>query len=633
MSMRTIKNSIFLSPFEYLLKKIRTVSLEKRLFICFFLIAIIPTVFMGLVSYNRAYNSLEDKISRSSQQVVNQTVSTLDYILKEYSDNLKQVYTSEIFQSEIKTITNSERELEKLTAIKNINKILRAHFYSKDNIYGIAVMFNDRDLCLEEGKYFIDTNYKNSPIYIDTLNTRDTLWNATVNSEDVRKELSFKGQGVISLSRNIVSTESLDQVGVIAMAIRKELLLDVISPVELEKGSGIVILDENNNIVLSRTNVLSDELLTKDALHRIEKEIGGEIQGCFTLDYNRDKFLINYGSIPENDWEVISFIPYSHIMEQTEDIKRYVFYVFTLCTILSIVVSKVLSVILVKPLKKLELSMRQIEHGSFGGTVSLSECEEFIDIERRFNMMSTRLKDLMNEIKVKEKEKMEAEFRFLQSQINPHFLYNTLDSIKGMIVCNKKEEALLSLEKLSEIFKAVLKQSDKEIPLVQELNHVENYLTIQKLRNVDKMDYEIYVDENIIGMNILRFILQPIVENAIYHGIRQKKGKGFIIISCRLQGGDVIIEIKDTGIGIDTTTLDNINRELVYCENDNIESGRGIGITNVNRRIKLFYGENYGLVYESVEGEWTKAIIKVPYIKAIGGGTEDGGFKDTASRR
>ena len=118
MSMRTIKNSIFLSPFEYLLKKIRTVSLEKRLFICFFLIAIIPTVFMGLVSYNRAYNSLEDKISRSSQQVVNQTVSTLDYILKEYSDNLKQVYTSEIFQSEIKTITNSERELEKLTAIK-----------------------------------------------------------------------------------------------------------------------------------------------------------------------------------------------------------------------------------------------------------------------------------------------------------------------------------------------------------------------------------------------------------------------------------------------------------------------------------------------------------------------------------
>src|SRR5690606_17635961 len=126
------------------------------LFICFFLIAIIPTVFMGLVSYNRAYNSLEDKISKSSQQVVNQTVSTLDYILKLYIDNLYLVYTIKIFQSEIKIITNSEREHEKLTAIKNINKILSAHFFSNDHIYGINVMFNDRDPCLEEGKYFID---------------------------------------------------------------------------------------------------------------------------------------------------------------------------------------------------------------------------------------------------------------------------------------------------------------------------------------------------------------------------------------------------------------------------------------------------------------------------------------------
>lgn len=604
----------YITIFKCMWGKIKLISLERRLFVCFFLISIIPTIFMGLVSYNRAYCSLEDKISRSSQQVVNQTVSNLDYILKEYDDNLKQVYTSEIFQSEIKTIIDSEDELKRLIAIKNINKILRSHLNSKNNIYGIAVMFDGQDLCLESGKYFIDIDYKKSPVYINTLKSSDNVWMGIVNYKSILKDISSKGNGIISLSRNIISTASLKKIGIMAMAIREELLLDVISPIELEKDSAIFILDENNDIVSSRRNGISDELLfNREFIKSIGKETDDKGQEYFTMKHNNDKFLINYGLISENDWKIVSLIPYRHIMEQAEDIKRYTFYVLILCIVLSIVISKMLSTILVRPLKKLELSMKQIQNGNFGETVPFSKCQEFMEIEKRFNRMSERLEDLMNEIKVKEKEKAEAEFKFLQSQINPHFLYNTLDSIKGMIICDKNDKALLSLEKLSEFFKTVLKQSGKEIPLVEEIKHVENYLTIQKLRNVNKINYSIDVDERIEHIDILRFILQPIIENAISHGIRQKRGMGLVTVSCNLQYEDVIIEIKDTGVGIDAETLECMNRRLDECKNDETKSGEGIGIINVNRRIKLFYGMDYGLRYESIKGEWTKAIIKIPY--------------------
>ena len=183
-------------------------------------------------------------------------------------------------------------------------------------------MFNDQDLCLEVGKYFVDTKYRNSPIYRETLDMDGTLWNGNVSSKELSSNLSNGERGVISLSRNIISTESLKQVGVIAMAIRKELLLDVISPIELEKESGIVVLDENNEIILSRENegAMPDRVFTREGLGSIERAIASNSQGHITLDNEKEKFLINYGLIPENDWKVISFMPYSHIMEQTEGI-------------------------------------------------------------------------------------------------------------------------------------------------------------------------------------------------------------------------------------------------------------------------------------------------------------------------
>ena len=223
--------------------------------------------------------------------------------------------------------------------------------------------------------------------------------------------------------------------------------------------------------------------------------------------------------------------------------------------------------------------------------------------------MLERIENLKEQVVEEQEDKRKYELQALQAQINPHFLYNTLDSIIWMAETQDSNIVAMT-EALAKLFRISLNKGNEEILLKKEMEHVKNYLIIQSMRYADKFTFEIRVEPEVEKCRIIKLILQPIVENCIYHGIKKKRGSGHIIIRAFHSEPNLILQVKDDGCGMSRETCEKM---LSYeIEQENI-SGSGIGVKNVNERIQLRFGKEYGLHYDSEEGKGTTVTYTLPY--------------------
>ena len=211
------------------------------------------------------------------------------------------------------------------------------------------------------------------------------------------------------------------------------------------------------------------------------------------------------------------------------------------------------------------------------------------------------------------KKKRKAEISILHAQIKPHFIYNTLDTIQWMAQEHDAQDIVNITYNLTNLLRIGLSAGEENIKISQEIKHVESYLLIQKIRYEDKLNYEINIQKEILDLNVIKLILQPIVENAIYHGIKEKRGSGYIKINGMIKDEKICFIIKDNGIGIMDEKLMKIN-EMLKGKNKSNDIV-GYGIFNVNEKIKLTYGEGFGLEYHSIYGEGTTVVLWHPIIR------------------
>ena len=214
---------------------------------------------------------------------------------------------------------------------------------------------------------------------------------------------------------------------------------------------------------------------------------------------------------------------------------------------------------------------------------------------------------LVDDIRKKQENLRIIENRLLQEQINPHFLYNTLDAIVWLAEENKSAEVVKMVTSLSDFFRTTLSKGHDYITVKEERTHIESYLEIQQFRYQDILDYEIQMDEEIYGYIIPKLTLQPLVENALYHGIKNKRGKGKILITGKKQGDKIIFQVIDNGKGMTEEELNSLRKKMAGT--DTGDEAKGFGVSNVNQRIKYYYGEEYGVFFESKENEGTNATI------------------------
>ena len=235
--------------------------------------------------------------------------------------------------------------------------------------------------------------------------------------------------------------------------------------------------------------------------------------------------------------------------------------------------------------------------------------------------MTKEIDHLVNRIYREQLTRKDAEIKALQSQINPHFLFNTLESINWMAQLNNVPEISETVSALSSLMEISIGRDDRLITIEEEFTYIDNYILILKKRFEDRITLEKNIQSEVMDIKIPRLLIQPLIENAVYHGLERSRNKGVIKLNAQISGDEVLIEVVDNGLGIEKDELEMINDKLsmdneTYFRSMESNGKKSIGIDNVNRRIKLLYGEEYTLRLESVPGEYTKVIVHIPYSKS-----------------
>ncbi len=265
-----------------------------------------------------------------------------------------------------------------------------------------------------------------------------------------------------------------------------------------------------------------------------------------------------------------------------------------------------------KPLRQLQFVMRSVETGDFKKAGELEATDEIRELAKEYDLMVGRIGELMEE-NIREQElKRKSDLKALQAQINPHFLYNTLDSIIWMGEMEKHEEVVKMTSALSRLFRISISKGHEIISLRDELEHVRSYLTIQEMRYKNKFRYLIDISEDLLDLSVLKITLQPLVENAIYHGIRSVDYEGLIEIRGSRNGNSLILTVKDNGEGMDVRQLAAMLNSVDDEEEPDPQRREGTGIRNVHERIRLYFGREYGLTYDSGAGKGTVITIRLP---------------------
>lgn len=433
---------------------------------------------------------------------------------------------------------------------------------------------------------------------------------------------------------NITEANSIN--GYIKPAIDTEMWNIVAGKTEFEDGKQYEIIEQVNDQIASlMVNTMSDKSRIKlevvrrtmDTLNRYVDKMGEQIERGSRVAEN-ELVLENIRGVSDvveasiQDYMLVEVNQAGEQYRQSEKLFNRLMIAYLILLPVTIgfsgLAAWLISASVYLPIKKLHDVTTTIAEQDLRALVTSENADEITELGISFNVMIGRIRELLAS-QVKEKEDLQkAELKALQAQINPHFLYNSLDTIVWMAETSKTDQVIEIVRSLSSFFRIALSQGRDWIPIRQEIEHVRSYLHIQKIRYRDILDYEIDVDEDVLNGTILKLTLQPLAENALYHGIKNKRSGGTIWVRARRIGQDcVLLEVQDNGVGCTPYRLAQIRERLEDESYEISEEEGGFGLANVNKRIKLYYGSQYGLTIASKYQEGTCVTVTIPLQENI----------------
>ena len=431
---------------------------------------------------------------------------------------------------------------------------------------------------------------------------------SVLSAPHVQNIIQNEYRWVVSLSRELKNVDGLTADGIFLVDLNLNVINDLCSQINLGSKGYVFIVDGNGNIVYHPQQQLIYSNLRTEKIAEVTAEPSGS---SFEVDDAEGK---RFYSVKDTNfgWKIVGVAYETDLIGYKSTLGRTL--LITLVAVaISLFVSVVLSHRLSRPIRNLQRSMRLVEKGDFDVQAEVTQMNEIGQLSRTFNMMVGQIKNLMEEIIRTQENKRRSELQALQAQINPHFLYNTLDSIVWMAEQKQHEEVVLMTSALAKLFRAGIAKDQELVPIRVEMEHIRNYLLIQKMRYANKLDYRLEFNEAILNDRTPKILLQPFVENAIYHGIRNKPDIGTIVIRAMERGGRIVFEIEDDGLGMTEEQL-----EKIRDTGDGEYRSKGIGISNVDERIKLICGPTYGVRIRSEREVGTCVTITIPKWPAKG---------------
>jgi two-component system sensor histidine kinase YesM len=487
--------------------------------------------------------------------------------------------------------------LEEYSSSSYAKNILRDAVLSREGIESICLVttrneyiFFDGDRSKKSISQKLPFNYIKLEAQAALGSTRWVLYKPDDKIED------------IYAARVIYNRDSFEPIGLIAILIKKDFIEALYKDLSIESTNNISILSYDNEDIIYK---LEDRKYLSLLKENEEKSKRG-----YYID-NSNKMLISYVTLEKPKWKIVYHRPLKEIYSEIDDLKIKIFLFVIWSIVVLSIFTRLIAYDIVNPINKLVKAMKVIEKEGSHNPVQINRSDEIGFLGKSFNRMSERIDYLVNIIYKEKLTRKEAELKALQAQINPHFLFNTLENINWMAQLNGVTEISDTVTALAKLMEASIGKGDKLIPISEELEYIDNYIAILKYRFLDRFVVEKNIAEESLHILIPRLLIQPLIENSISHGLEMIRRQGKITINTYVKEDEVIIEVLDNGIGMSEGEL----KELINSIDEKVDgstSKSGIGLSNVNKRIKLFYGEQYGVRVESSLNEYTKVTVRIP---------------------
>ena len=573
-------------------------SIQSVIFATVAVLVLSAVVIVTGVSMKFTNTSIFENSSEYTNTIIQQMNQNIDSYI-DYMENIAYLISS---NEDVQDYLFDEK-IDNEGRYRILNQ-LQTILDSRSDIRNVGIISKNGRMLINDGSKSVNQDLD--------LNTQE--WYATalekpngpiLTSSHVQHIISGERPWVITLSRGIRDRRgSGEKEGVFFIDLNYSAISGLCDQSTVGTKGYAFILDAKGNIVYHpQQQQLYNELQTENISLIMDTDEDTVLTGT-----GNDGKLYSISRSEKTGWTVVDCTNVKELLSKSRQAQSVYVLTAIILVIVALLFSRFMARSITLPIQKLRDSMKKVQEGDFSvSDVVVDSKNEIGSLTKSFDVMTHRIHELMEQNVHEQEEKRRSELKALQSQINPHFLYNTLDSIIWMAEGKKNEEVVLMTASLARLLRQSISNEDEVVPIANEVEYARGYLTIQKMRYKDKLEFQIEVDSSILYIPLIKLVLQPIIENAIYHGLKYKESKGLLIVKGFMKDGNAVLQVIDDGVGMDEETLAHIydKHKVNYHSN-------GVGVYNVQKRLKLYYGEDYGITYTSELGKGTTATITIP---------------------
>ncbi|MEC0226023.1 cache domain-containing sensor histidine kinase [Paenibacillus alba] len=576
-------------------------SIHTKIALAFSCLILCTTVILSYSAYRLSTAAVTDTSLEYTKQLIDQ----VDKNIQTYIGNMESIATLSLSNTDLKRYLalNNPNESDGKQLANQISSYFHTIVASRNDIASILFAGSNGALVSERtGSEFKPFSELVAQEWYAKASKGSG--DVTISSSHVQHLYQDEYKWVVSISKQMPNPLPGAASGVLLVDLNYNVINDLCNQIQLGQRGYVFILDQAGDLIFHPQQQLIYSGLKFEDIPTLMQAKEGTYH---TQETEPNK--IYTVSTTSFGWKIVGVTYAGDLIGNKKEMQLTSLMWGGIALIIALAISILLSITLTRPIKQLEVHMKQVEKGNFDIRVDVEGSNEISKLSRTFNLMIAKIKELMNQALEDQESKRISELKALQAQIQPHFLYNTLDSIIWMAEMEKVDEVVTMTSALSKLLRSSISKGEELIPIAVELQHIQNYLTIQNIRYRNKFTYAIEVDSDLLSSSILKIILQPLVENAIYHGMKHLPERGHIRITGRRIGGMIELKVIDNGVGMSEEQLRGLT-----LKNRQTESGKGFGLHNVNHRIQLYFGELYGLQFESELEEGTTVTVRIPDI-------------------
>ncbi|MEQ2426486.1 sensor histidine kinase [Enterocloster hominis (ex Hitch et al. 2024)] len=577
------------------------------LVIVFVPVMVVTILIMGTTFQRMSYNQVTESSRANMLNSLTQSTSVLDSRMADLMERFQYIENSSDMLSLALVMSQENVDRAKGQYYINLRKSIDDQFVSSGSFLdSVIIDFNDsrfRMYRCEDIPVKIDFNYdawygRNQSIYNWSFLHDDTIFQVT-DAENNRKN-----NRVFSLYR-LYGKPGQPGRGGIVFNIRESMFRDMLTIPDISENGYVALIHDGS--LIRYKDVDESYTLSEQSLRQLQ-QMADVSAGIKVKSVSGQEMMVYTRHLKTNGWLVAALLPTNEMFHDVRTMQNSIHFTMIAVIVCSVLACVVLSRLIVLPIKRLTDTV-SVEDVTSIANVSSGGAREIQILSDKINELLSRVRQLIEQVKEEQEKKREAELSLMQEQINPHFLYNTLYSVQQLCELDESKEASAMVLALSNFFRTGLSRGEDVITIDTEINHVKNYLVIQHMKYGDKFEYEIEIAPDIRDCRILKLTLQPLVENALHHGIQNQAGKGMITITGKREGGRILFEVRDTGAGMARERLEQVRKSMNQEEG---YSQVSFGLRNVYSRLMLYYDGEAGLEIESVQGRGTVIKVYIP---------------------